>query len=339
MILQTDRIEWLDLLKAYAIILVVMGHIVQYIARPLDFDSSIVFSVIYSFHMPLFMFISGFLTFSENAKGIDWIVKRCKSLVVPFVIWTFVNYLIRYLGTTISLSAYIKEVVKSPDMSFWFIWVLFMADVVLFVDLYVIDYLTKKCSIRKGIIRALVFFASVCVVILISRKVSILGIDLLAWHITFFLSGTLYKNLLSVTKKEEIIKSVIGKMGVIILTIALILCWRRIDTPIFVGTILPKGILTTKIICKLYQYITPILGIAASIMIIRMVPSNISRKISVIGLYTLEIYLMHEYLINSYTGILAIDCILSFALSMIIPITISCLFKGTVLKRLLFGRT
>ena len=30
-----------------------------------------------------------------------------------------------------------------------------MADVVLFVDLYVIDYLTKKCSIRKGIIRAL----------------------------------------------------------------------------------------------------------------------------------------------------------------------------------------
>lgn len=51
----------LDVFKGILIILMVLGHVIQTIISPDDFDNNIVFKVIYSFHMPAFFFISGYL--------------------------------------------------------------------------------------------------------------------------------------------------------------------------------------------------------------------------------------------------------------------------------------
>ena len=48
------RIAYIDILKGVAAFLVVLGHIVTY-----DADFHRLYNVIYSFHMPLFMFLSG----------------------------------------------------------------------------------------------------------------------------------------------------------------------------------------------------------------------------------------------------------------------------------------
>lgn len=50
-----DRFLWLDTLKVMAIYLVVLGHIVSTTYQP-DLKG-----IIYSFHMPLFFMISGYL--------------------------------------------------------------------------------------------------------------------------------------------------------------------------------------------------------------------------------------------------------------------------------------
>lgn len=56
----------LDIIKGIAIILVVMGHCIQYgsgndyYTSALFFEENI-FKFIYSFHMPLFMLISGYV--------------------------------------------------------------------------------------------------------------------------------------------------------------------------------------------------------------------------------------------------------------------------------------
>lgn len=55
----SERNVLLDVLKGFAIFLVVMGHAIQY--NQVDFDTNPVFRFIYSFHMPLFMFVSGFI--------------------------------------------------------------------------------------------------------------------------------------------------------------------------------------------------------------------------------------------------------------------------------------
>lgn len=56
-----ERNEKLDNLKGIAIFLVVWGHSLQYLNNgEFDFFENSLFQVIYSFHMPLFMVISGF---------------------------------------------------------------------------------------------------------------------------------------------------------------------------------------------------------------------------------------------------------------------------------------
>lgn len=68
------RSNYLDILKGYAIILVVFGHCIQYgsglqaMSNGLYFDNK-VFQMIYSFHMPLLMLISGYL-FYNTTKNI-----------------------------------------------------------------------------------------------------------------------------------------------------------------------------------------------------------------------------------------------------------------------------
>ena len=72
------RIEWLDSLKGFAIFLVVVGHVVLGYLRAGIFPEyqwslQLTHDLIYSFHMPLFFLISGFLyklTWSKKNTGI-----------------------------------------------------------------------------------------------------------------------------------------------------------------------------------------------------------------------------------------------------------------------------
>lgn len=56
-----QRLYYLDALKGILIILVILGHSIQY--KMMDYQHDVLFRVIYSFHMPLFFLISGFLTY------------------------------------------------------------------------------------------------------------------------------------------------------------------------------------------------------------------------------------------------------------------------------------
>lgn len=79
-VLSIKRNPFLDYTKAFAILLVVVGHCIQYgsgqnyLKEELFFDN-ILFKFIYSFHMPLFMLISGYLF----AYGIN---KETKSIII-----------------------------------------------------------------------------------------------------------------------------------------------------------------------------------------------------------------------------------------------------------------
>lgn len=91
---ETGRNGTLDTLKGIAIILVIFAHCIQfgsgfdYLESKLFYDN-VVFKFIYSFHMPLFMLISGYLfyfsiqkhSFQHNLKT------RFKSLLIPIIIW------------------------------------------------------------------------------------------------------------------------------------------------------------------------------------------------------------------------------------------------------------
>ena len=73
-----SRVKYIDAMRGCAILLVVIGHLVQ---RNVSGGTSYpLFDLIYSFHMPLFFFICGcvqWLSYSNN---------ECKSLNVSWII-------------------------------------------------------------------------------------------------------------------------------------------------------------------------------------------------------------------------------------------------------------
>lgn len=58
----TNRLQWADALRGLLILLVILGHSIQY-APNIDAENNRLWNMIYSFHMPAFFAISGFLNY------------------------------------------------------------------------------------------------------------------------------------------------------------------------------------------------------------------------------------------------------------------------------------
>ena len=77
-----NKIGWVDQVKGFGIILVVLGHI-----------SSPFSQIIYSFHMPLFFIISGFFINPENDIKTEF-EKSFKKIFLPFFVYLFIGFIV-----------------------------------------------------------------------------------------------------------------------------------------------------------------------------------------------------------------------------------------------------
>lgn len=79
------RIEWVDILKGIAILLVVVGHM-EYAEGTANPGRML----IYTFHMPLFFMLAGYtaaLSLSRNPNLLQFICRRFLSVMVPYICW------------------------------------------------------------------------------------------------------------------------------------------------------------------------------------------------------------------------------------------------------------
>lgn len=84
------RIYWIDNLKALGIILIVYGHVQI---------SGVLTRYIYSFHVPLFFFISGYLFNSKKYTDFRLFLKtKIKSLLVPYFVFSLISYVIWFIN-------------------------------------------------------------------------------------------------------------------------------------------------------------------------------------------------------------------------------------------------
>lgn len=94
----SKRINYIDYMRGIAIILVVMGHLIQFNGFP---TSNPVFEFIYSFHMPLFFAISGYIT--QRVTSIEtiyeyftYLKKKFLSIILPLITWSLFIILAYY---------------------------------------------------------------------------------------------------------------------------------------------------------------------------------------------------------------------------------------------------
>jgi fucose 4-O-acetylase-like acetyltransferase len=123
------RDRTIDILKGITILLVVWGHSIQYANNGnIDFFTNPIFVFIYTFHMPLFMFVSGWVFFYNfDLRSAEMLVRaRTRSTLVPMISWTVVfttiDGIMQY-GVKFGYSLYHLSVSKVYD-SFWFLTVL-----------------------------------------------------------------------------------------------------------------------------------------------------------------------------------------------------------------------
>lgn len=130
--MKQERIEWIDIAKAIGIILVIAGH---------SYNDCGLINWIYSFHMPLFFFLSG-LTFTVNDRTITGFIKRkVKSLLIPYLMYSFVYIIFYFVINTFGngtidlvkriLGIFISVRNSEYSIGLWFLLILFVAEVAL----------------------------------------------------------------------------------------------------------------------------------------------------------------------------------------------------------------
>lgn len=104
------RIVWISILQGLAMLLVVIGH-VDLNGQEQDASFPIagcLHRIIYSFHMPLFMFLSGYLFFltkiSKSLGCITVMKNKIIRLYIPFIFFTLMTYILKSV-----FSSYMKN--------------------------------------------------------------------------------------------------------------------------------------------------------------------------------------------------------------------------------------
>lgn len=86
-----ERYYEFDNLKGFAIILVIFGHALQYVIGTEYAYDNILYRLIYSFHMPLFMMISGFFFYNSLSRSFVEVFKsKFIFILLPCLIWSLV---------------------------------------------------------------------------------------------------------------------------------------------------------------------------------------------------------------------------------------------------------
>lgn len=135
----SNRIAWIDACKGIGIFLVIIGHTTLVNAPRLH---------IYSFHMPLFFFLSGFL-FSSKGNFKEFLLIKVRSLLVPYFAFAIISLFLfsHYLEQPIELNHFLKSTLESKrnfiyyNDPLWFLTSLFLIEILFY---FIVKFVRNK---------------------------------------------------------------------------------------------------------------------------------------------------------------------------------------------------
>ena len=136
---EKKKIDWLSVLQGFSMLLVIIGHVVL-TNVPGDATTPIatgIGRIIYSFHMPLFIFISGWLFYytciGRDKPYKEMLVSKAKRLAIPFFAFTIIAMVLKLAFPQLMHRVVdVEEIVNTflffrsnPLGEMWFVIVLF----------------------------------------------------------------------------------------------------------------------------------------------------------------------------------------------------------------------
>lgn len=267
-----ERNYLLDNLKAILIFFVVFGHVIEYYV--MDSNSlRAIYIFIYVFHMPLFVFISGY--FSKKTKGIH---DSVNTLLIPYIIFNLIWYTAVYLKTGDAMFSVIN-----PGWTLWYLISLFFWRIIL---PYIINI--------KHIVW--ISFALGLIIGVLPIDSTILSFSRTVVYMPFFLLGVFAteKDLDKIKKYKKIIPSIL-LIGVLLATMY-ISFYTDVSHKFLYNSNSYEAVNLTIIrgvILRVFSYLGAMSLIFSSINIV----TRKKQFYSYIGKATMPVYLLHIYLV------------------------------------------
>lgn len=281
----TNRSKFFDNAKFILIFLVVFGHMIS----PLKEHDKILFTlytIIYLFHMPAFIFISGYFAKGFRKKG--YLLKSIQKILIPYILFQIIYSVVYYL---IGKEDSIEFDFLQPHWSLWFLLSLFFWNLMLYVF----------ARLRwKGFFVAVVLGIGIGYV---DQAGGFLSLSRTFVFFPYFLLGFLFNG--------ELLKKVIRTkysvpVGIFILSLTLIIFGLDISKESVSWLLGDESYHTmggeqlTDGIWRGVQYAFTIIVIFG---FFSLIPSN-QYKITNIGERTLYVYLLHGFIIKTIQSIL-----------------------------------
>lgn len=309
-----QRITYFDQMKGVAILLVVIGHLMQF---SFGYETSHPVKFLY-FHMPLFFYISGFLAYKQTSSVRELstrLAKRSLTILLPYVL---------FLSIWCVFSGYtnIHDILLGGGGRYWFLYTLFIISSFFLIYEYVIG------RVEKTWIYVTLWIIPYVILIVIKIHFTLLGGGDLCNIITgfvnyyrYFLIGYMcrkYLNLYKLLFCNEMVAAV-GLM-------AYLLNWYFFDSHnmlLIFGGSLGAMIVIQRFFQKTVKE-----------------DSGVGRAFASIGKQSLAIYVIHYFFIPDVSALMHdfLDCPnpfiwqLTFAFLLSIPIIASCMFVGRLIE-------
>lgn len=315
-----EREVWVDYIKGFACIFVVLGHFYQSMTKsgilPIG-DFYVWFNqTIYTFHVPIFFICSGYLyqKYSEVSDSRTWMLNAKKKFVVlgvPYFVFTLITLAMKsFAGGAVNTAegSWLNVLLLEPTAPYWYLYVLF------FLFLLIPTMGNKKQVISISFVACALKLWSV-----INNQLSISGMPYLVDHLCensiWFVGGMLIGkyNLNRGSKVYGIVSVCTG----LLLSIALLSGDSSNSVASFtVGMFFCAGLLL------LFQSIFPI--------------GAQSRFFDALSKYTMPIYLMHTIFAAGLRIVLLAAGVYLPLVHLLMGITIS--FIGPVLATMAMER-
>lgn len=269
----------MDSVKTFLIFMVILGHVIApYKSGTLNDVNLFVETIIFSFHMPLFVMISGYFCHYTQKPGS--FVKRLLELLATFVVFQLIKVVI---SGDYSLASFL-----TPKYTLWYILCL------VYWRIYV--YLLAK-RLPWGVILA--------IAVAISLGAGFLPYKLLSFQracafLPFFVFGTMMHEF-KLTEKIDRIKPEYA-LGAVIICLTLFVFMEH-----SIGVNLKKDILIAKTMYSgalgiLWRSVWLLLATVISLGVYRLVPD--SPRLAKYGAATLTIYMFHPFFTKQFPYLL-----------------------------------
>ena len=276
-----QRIQYIDQIKGFAIFLVVFAHAIGWnlsnwqqvllidYSRPCFWEKSLLWSIIYSFHMPLFFFISGLFTppiCKSTMK--DYILKKTRRLLLPYIVTGFLMILARgYYG-------------------YWFLFSLWETSLLGIIPIVISHSINKKNSVLVdiGIFGVMYIVLRYCLNMIPATPFA--EFDRCLFSLPCFFLGI-------IVGKHKLLDKLNSKSFTFLFFIFVLS---------FIIRYLPFIVDDSQLIYKIVGYVKSLLTpIAATLLVTNLFKLGISEKVgnlrSLLGKKSLHIYILHVFFV------------------------------------------